>query len=714
MVTLLFSLFVIAFLQFIRLFHRYLNTGIGLGKNTMISEKIYNWCNQEADVSSELAKDPNHSSGKIVRRLYGNHAGGQELEDLTYKIPQALPEDLQRAFECGRWGNAQPSELFLQVFHDVLCTLEHDPMAGMTSPSLLGSYGTMPMTIISALPDICRHMSNLIARAESEVFLATNYWKGSDAALLITNSLKELSRRAGERGRRAVVKIMYDRGNPKQVINNHQCVSPATYTGAAVQLPSPEEIPNIDMEVVNYHRPIFGTFHAKFMVVDRKIGILSSNNIQDNDNMEMMTEIEGPIVDSLYDMALITWHNAMEPPSPSLRSSPPTSDGGGPEQSSQKNTVLDHYDYGGGSSYQATMDGSDSKSPAVDHNDMSTSAHIATSDDSALEGQSQGTDRDLGQQQNSTLGSLDLPQHTSKDPHYDPDNSSELARMESFLTPKGSESHMSSVTRLLNTTLQPNYKGTAPECAPEDAMTPMIIHKPHNPFPIALVNRKPWGAPNHASVHVPQNEAWLSAMRNAKKSVFIQSPNLNAEPLLPQIISCVRRGIDVYYYVCLGYNDMGELLPYQGGTNEMIAHKLYQELDHNERKQLHVYFYVGKDQIRPIHNKFKHRSCHIKLMIVDEHIGIQGSGNQDTQSWYHSQEVNIMIDSFEICKAWVEGIRRNQNTHLYGAVDTKDGVWRDLETGEEAEGSIGINPGKFSWAKGIVGAVNRVRGVGGF
>lgn len=38
-------------------------------------------------------------------------------------------------------------------------------------------------------------------------------------------------------------------------------------------------------------------------------------------------------------------------------------------------------------------------------------------------------------------------------------------------------------------------------------------------------------------------------------------------------------------------------------------------------------------QAKPIHNKFKKRSCHIKLMIVDGHIAIQGSGNQDTQSW---------------------------------------------------------------------------------
>ena len=90
-------------------------------------------------------------------------------------------------------------------------------MAGMTSPPLMGSSGKVPLTIIAPLPDICRHMSNCIARAKHEVFLATNYWQSSDASTLITNALKELSRRAGEQGNKAVVKIMYDRGNPKQV-----------------------------------------------------------------------------------------------------------------------------------------------------------------------------------------------------------------------------------------------------------------------------------------------------------------------------------------------------------------------------------------------------------------------------------------------------------------------------------------------------------------
>lgn len=93
-------------------------------------------------------------------------------------------------------------------------------MLGVCSPSLLGSNGVCPLTIISTIPEVCRHMSNVIARAEKEVFLATNYWMISEPTKLICNALRELSRKAVHNQRKIVVKIIYDRGNPKQVCDS--------------------------------------------------------------------------------------------------------------------------------------------------------------------------------------------------------------------------------------------------------------------------------------------------------------------------------------------------------------------------------------------------------------------------------------------------------------------------------------------------------------
>jgi phosphatidylserine/phosphatidylglycerophosphate/cardiolipin synthase-like enzyme len=100
---------------------------------------------------------------------------------------------------------------------------------------------------------------------------------------------------------------------------------------------------------------------------------------------------------------------------------------------------------------------------------------------------------------------------------------------------------------------------------------------------------------------------------------------MNAEPLLEPLLNAVRRGVIVSCYLCLGYNDAGELLPFQNGTNEMIANRLYNALQSDEEKaKLRVSYYVAKDQTMPIHNNFKKRSCHIKLMVVDEQVAIQG------------------------------------------------------------------------------------------
>jgi hypothetical protein len=77
---------------------------------------------------------------------------------------------------------------------------------------------------------------------------------------------------------------MYDRGNLKQVFGSHQLVPPVrnsqltnsmmaidislqeVYTGDEIKFPHPSEVPNLDLEIVNYHRPALGTFHAKWMV----------------------------------------------------------------------------------------------------------------------------------------------------------------------------------------------------------------------------------------------------------------------------------------------------------------------------------------------------------------------------------------------------------------------------------------------------------------
>ena len=74
---------------------------------------------------------------------------------------------------------------------------------------------------------------------------------------------------------------------------------------------------------------LLGTFHVKFLVVDRKVALISSNNIQgglgistwltlDRPNLELMSHLEGPVVDAFYEIALHSWYNRLEPPLPCI------------------------------------------------------------------------------------------------------------------------------------------------------------------------------------------------------------------------------------------------------------------------------------------------------------------------------------------------------------------------------------------------------------
>ncbi|KAF8901340.1 hypothetical protein CPB84DRAFT_1708437 [Gymnopilus junonius] len=624
---------------------------------TFISDKVYDLVHSTETVTAVLAASPQEPVETIAEKLYGKHI--KRAPNLKVGEPHPSPTDLDRIAECGKF-TSRPSDLFLQIYGEALRTYEFDGLANLVAPPLSASTGVIPLSIISVIPDIMRHYADCIVRAEKEVFFATSNWENSVAASVVTSALRELSRRAGEKGERRVVKIMYDRGNIKQVVKPHQIVPVSEYTGDAVNIPHPDEIPYIDLEVCNYHQPILGTFHAKYAVIDRKIAIINSNNTQDRVNMEMMCHVEGPIVEAFYDMALLSWANAFNPPLP-LLSSPPSP----PEQ----------YKFG-------------SEHPHIAAKDLETAKFNAAV----------------------SLQTKEYPEGIEQ-AAFDVDDAAEKRNNEEGLHVSGNK--LAAITKHLNTTLQPDTKATLPDGVDMEDFSPHILHAPHDPFPIAMVNRRPRGAIEYTDVNNPQDMAWLAGLHYAKEKVFIQTPTFNAAAVVEATLAAVRKGIEVTLYVNLGYNDGGEALPLQGGTNEVVIAKMFKELEPQYKQNLKVFWYTGKDMCRPVNASKKRRNCHIKLMIVDDHVGIMGNGNQDSQSWYHSQESNILIDSPSVCQEWAAGIKSNQNTHIYGRLDN-DGVWRDPKDGSLLE-DMGSTKGGFGTiAKGLVDAVKRVQGTGGF
>ena len=48
----------------------------------------------------------------------------------------------------------------------------------------------------------------------------------------------------------------------------------------------------------------------------------------------------------------------------------------------------------------------------------------------------------------------------------------------------------------------------------------------------------------------------------------------------------------------------------------------------------------------------------VKFCCIDNQVVIAGNGNQDAQSWNHSQEVNIMVDSAKLATEWVKALKQ--------------------------------------------------------
>jgi phosphatidylserine/phosphatidylglycerophosphate/cardiolipin synthase-like enzyme len=156
------------------------------------------------------------------------------------------------------------------------------------------------------------------------------------------------------------------------------------------------------------------------------------------------------------------------------------------------------------------------------------------------------------------------------------------------------------------------------------------------------------------------------------------------------------------------------------------AHK---RLEDEYKQNFRCFWYTAADMSRPVNFSKGTRNCHVKIVIIDEEVGIQGNGNQgaplpgklpaaqqytDGQSWYHSQEINLMVNSSAVCAEWRAGIEANQNTAKYGGPLAADGIWRDPKDGSVLEDAGNTKGGAKQIIKGIKGTIARVQGKGGF
>jgi len=496
----------------------------------------------EQTITSLLASESsNINSAKDAAEILFSKPFPSLRSRIDYEIfeHEITQDELDFAAEFGRFPN-RPSDLFLKLFHNVLCTIKRDPLCGRVSPSLIGTSGVIPLTIISTIPDIMQHYYHCIIHAKKEVLLATNYWEKGHSVDLIGKALRDLNKIAQDENRFIIFKLIIDHPTKENITHFHSILPPHKWSH--YDIPTPDEIPHISLEINNFHRLIMGTFHSKFMIVDRRIALLNSNNIQDRPNLEMMSHFEGDIVNSLYDTFLISWWLPFQPNLVCLN-----------------DNIITENDFQFGINYSHIVPFKESLLQAIARARLRLQYH-------------------LDEQQTEI---------------YFNEPSSSLSSSESPLTDH------------LNLAAKSAHKTKPDENLSDDQLkklaedfTPFIFHQSHQPIPIALVNRLPHGAPGHTDTANPQDAAWLGAFRYAQKSIFIQSPTLNAKPAIKGILSACRRGVQVILWLDLGFNDLKEgTISLQGGTNEHVVKKLYKKLreeNNGNEHFLEVFWYIGK------------------------------------------------------------------------------------------------------------------------
>lgn len=166
----------------------------------------------------------------------------------------------------------------------------------------------------------------------------------------------------------------------------------------------------------------------------------------------------------------------------------------------------------------------------------------------------------------------------------------------------------------------------------------------------------------------PQNAAFLSLLYNAKSHINIVSPSLNSIDIMNGMLDAMRRGVNINFLLNRNYENMPAFFLREKGTNQMAAgwmarerSKLVKKYGEDKIGQFNLRWFVNRGGFtsgREHGGKVKKGTMkqwnhnHTKFMIADNRVAIIGSGNMDSQTWFHSGETNIVIDDQEVATRW--------------------------------------------------------------
>ncbi|KAK0741447.1 hypothetical protein B0T18DRAFT_332919 [Schizothecium vesticola] len=189
----------------------------------------------------------------------------------------------------------------------------------------------------------------------------------------------------------------------------------------------------------------------------------------------------------------------------------------------------------------------------------------------------------------------------------------------------------------------------------------------------------------------PLNIALLELFDHAKRSIYVQTPNITCRPVIDALLDALQRGVDVTIVtnrnmmlleqlvtagtttgLCLrtlvrryrrlsgdrhgqisggrgrGGDEDVEAASASSGQLSILSFRprIGAKLDEHEEQPLMAGADRGEE---PVHS-------HLKLTIVDDEFTVLGSGNMDRASWWTSQELGILFHDGELASAVRSGV----------------------------------------------------------
>lgn len=195
---------------------------------------------------------------------------------------------------------------------------------------------------------------------------------------------------------------------------------------------------------------------------------------------------------------------------------------------------------------------------------------------------------------------------------------------------------------------------------PEEIQIHAPAHLPEKTITVQamFLSKKANGA-LHTRQHMsPYTLGVIEAIKQAKSSISITTPNLNESAVLDALADANQRGVNIYIALDKYKNNDAEALPFAGGTNQQGIEKLYKKI--NKRGNLHP----DKLHIRWTTNEkgqiiaLRHdQEMHARMVCVDDIVFI-GSSVLDKQSVYHSRECDVVMQSPEAAELYLDTIFR--------------------------------------------------------